>query len=316
MLIGNPPFETQNLKNTYEKILNCDYNFPNEINISDTAKILIIDILQVDPTKRPTLSQIENYDYLMGLVPIILPSSTIASPPSQSYINMFSQEPPENSIFFEEPIWVKNWIDYTSKYGLAYILTNGTIGVYFNDSTKLLLDNDEKKFNYIYTKDKQEVINNYSYDSFPESINKKVSLLYHFKKYLKKEKSPTISSTEYVKKWALTRHCILFRLSNKIIQVSFNDNTKLIINSINKTIIYFDQFEKKTRYPLVKALESNNTDMTKRLRYTAEILNFLTNKVNDENISMTNKNFDKLNISHNLKSEIVDNNLRPAIEKF
>jgi serine/threonine protein kinase len=35
--------------------------------------------------------------------------------------------------------WVSTWVDYTSKYGLGYLLTNGNIGVYFNDSTKIVL---------------------------------------------------------------------------------------------------------------------------------------------------------------------------------
>ena len=34
--------------------------------------------------------------------------------------------------------WVTKWIDYSSKYGLGYILNNGNTGVYFNDSTKIL----------------------------------------------------------------------------------------------------------------------------------------------------------------------------------
>lgn len=38
---------------------------------------------------------------------------------------------------------VKKWIDYSSKYGIGYALSNGTIGVYFNDSTKILALNEE-----------------------------------------------------------------------------------------------------------------------------------------------------------------------------
>jgi hypothetical protein len=35
-------------------------------------------------------------------------------------------------------ITVKKWIDYSSKYGIGYALSNSMIGVYFNDSTKML----------------------------------------------------------------------------------------------------------------------------------------------------------------------------------
>ena len=37
-------------------------------------------------------------------------------------------------------VWVKKWVDYSSKYGLGYLLSNGTTGVFFNDSSKIILD--------------------------------------------------------------------------------------------------------------------------------------------------------------------------------
>lgn len=43
---------------------------------------------------------------------------------------------------------VKKWIDYSSKYGIGYILNNGNFGVYFNDSTKILASSEEN-FHYI-----------------------------------------------------------------------------------------------------------------------------------------------------------------------
>jgi len=31
-------------------------------------------------------------------------------------------------------------VDYSSKYGIGYLLSNSTTGVYFNDSTKIITD--------------------------------------------------------------------------------------------------------------------------------------------------------------------------------
>ena len=36
-------------------------------------------------------------------------------------------------------MWVRKWVDYSSKYGLGYLLSNGSTGVFFNDSTKIVL---------------------------------------------------------------------------------------------------------------------------------------------------------------------------------
>ena len=33
----------------------------------------------------------------------------------------------------------RRYVDYTSKYGLGYLLNDGSTGVYFNDSTKIVL---------------------------------------------------------------------------------------------------------------------------------------------------------------------------------
>jgi polo-like kinase 1 len=43
---------------------------------------------------------------------------------------------------------VKKWIDYSSKYGIGYILSNNSYGVFFNDSTKILATAEEE-FYYI-----------------------------------------------------------------------------------------------------------------------------------------------------------------------
>lgn len=36
--------------------------------------------------------------------------------------------------------FVKKWVDYSSKYGLGYLLSNRSTGIYFNDCSKIVLD--------------------------------------------------------------------------------------------------------------------------------------------------------------------------------
>jgi len=43
----------------------------------------------------------------------------------------------------------KKWVDYSSKYGLGYLLSNGTTGVFFNDSSKIILDQKSVSFEYM-----------------------------------------------------------------------------------------------------------------------------------------------------------------------
>ena len=69
-----------------------------------------------------------------------------------------------------------------------------------------------------------------------------------------------------------TKHAILFRLSNKIVQVSFLDQTEIILSSETKIVTYMDKKGQLNTYPLNTALDSNNYEMTKRLKYTKQIL--------------------------------------------
>lgn len=78
---------------------------------------------------------------------------------------------------------VKKWIDYSSKYGIGYALTNGSCGVYFNDSSKMLALGDDQ-FCYIDKIAKEDVCKKYSFSDYPTELKKKVSLFGHFKGYL------------------------------------------------------------------------------------------------------------------------------------
>lgn len=42
------------------------------------------------------------------------------------------------------PNFLVCWVDYSSKYGMAYVLTDGTIASHFNDSTSLILSPNRK----------------------------------------------------------------------------------------------------------------------------------------------------------------------------
>lgn len=91
LLIGKPPFETSDVKRTYKKIrMNC-YKFPENILISREARDLIEKILVTEPIKRLTLQEICLHDFLNTkyTIPKMLPNSTLACPPSLSFLKKF-----------------------------------------------------------------------------------------------------------------------------------------------------------------------------------------------------------------------------------
>ena len=213
--------------------------------------------------------------------------------------------------------WVKKWVDYSSKYGLGYLLSNGYSGVFFNDSSKIILNPNTNIFFYIERRatDKQEVIVSHNINNYPSELKKKVTLLQHFKNYLegensnsnnndnsekegpkegdaakKEEKEKELGETPftYVKKWMRTRHAIMFRLSNKIVQVCFQDHTEIILSSESRIVTYVNKKSERLTYPLSTALENSNYEMTKRLKYTKDILTHMLN-MNKQRNSQKNK---------------------------
>lgn len=86
-----------------------------------------------------------------------------------------------------------------------------------------------------------------------------------------------------MKKWMRTKHAIMFRLSNKIVQVNFQDHTEILLNSENRLVTYVNKKGERQTLPLNLALESNNAEMTKRLKYTKDILTHMLNNNNNSN---------------------------------
>ena len=86
-------------------------------------------------------------------------------------------------------VWVKKWVDYSSKYGLGYLLSNNVTGVFFNDSTKIIRDANGQTFHYyerkaVSSSEKQDVMATHSLAEYPKELAKKVTLLQHFRSYL------------------------------------------------------------------------------------------------------------------------------------
>ena len=81
---------------------------------------------------------------------------------------------------------IVKYVDFSSKYGLGYKLSNGSYGVLFNDSTKIILDPNLFHFDYLQRTHSgmDDAIEAYDFFNYPKSINKKVILLQHFKSYL------------------------------------------------------------------------------------------------------------------------------------
>lgn len=154
--------------------------------------------------------------------------------------------------------------------------------------------------NFIYIDNNDKITSHLFKEKLSNDLSKKSMVLKTFKGYLFGEtKDEAKENNEldgindknfiYLKRFVKTKHSILFRLSNKTVQISFHDNTELILSQENKTVTYINKKRQKSLYPLNTALDSDNKEMTKRLRYTKKILLFMItskgrNMMNTHNI--------------------------------
>ena len=182
----------------------------------------------------------------------------------------------------------------------SYSSLDFSSGVYFNDSTKTVLEAKGDGFQYIERKKAAEsprgraepVISSHTLSTYPDDLQKKVTLLKHFRNYLIEQQkktgddgieeclsSPSSSSTSrtdmslvYLKKWVRTKHAIFFRLSDQTVQIVFYDHTEVLLTSDERHITYVDKNRNRNTYYLTDELVGCNPEIAKRLKYTKEIL--------------------------------------------
>lgn len=206
----------------------------------------------------------------------------------------FRPTSPQSVVVYAGPTrWVSRYVDYTSKYGLGFLLNDGSSGVYFNDSTKTALEAQGETFYYIERRKVEDAasrkveiaVETHTLSSYPEHLKKKVTLLKHFRNYLLDQQNKDeeteltrpvsclpVSDTVHVKKWIRTKHAILFRLSDQTIQVVFYDQTEVLLTPDVRYITYVDKNHVRRTYDFTDELVGSLVELEKRLKYTKEVL--------------------------------------------
>ncbi|KAM0787439.1 hypothetical protein ACM66B_003519 [Microbotryomycetes sp. NB124-2] len=155
-------------------------------------------------------------------------------------------------------VFITSWVDYTHKYGTAYSLTDGTAGLYFNDSTTMVLSPDKLHFDYISNR-KGNVYSrrHYTTESHPEDLSRKTYLLEYFEDYMAKTLTRDVNWTfsdvertknmDFLVKYYRMKNAIVFKLSNQVLQFNFYDHTKILLTDKGRIVTYISpSFHLKT----------------------------------------------------------------------
>ena len=134
---------------------------------------------------------------------------------------------------------------------------------------------NNEEFQYVSLNELGDFVSTHNLIDYPTDLNSKVMLLQLFQKQLKSK--PVVDfngkiTFDHVKKWANTSHAIIFRLTNKVIQVMFKDSTELFLNSERKSLTFVNKEKEVFNMMLAEAMDSGNKQLIKRLTYSKEVL--------------------------------------------
>ncbi|MEJ1273874.1 polo like kinase 1 [Cricetulus griseus] len=321
LLVGKPPFETSCLKETYLRIKKNEYSIPKHIN--PVAASLIQKMLQTDPTARPTIHELLNDEFFTsGYIPARLPITCLTIPPrfsiAPSSLDPSSRKPltvlnkgvenplPDRPREKEEPVvretneaiecHLSDLLQQLtsvnaskpSERGLVrqgYQLCDNSVGVLFNDSTRLILYNDGDSLQYIERDGTESYL---TVSSHPNSLMKKITLLKYFRNYMSEHllkaganitprEGDELARLPYLRTWFRTRSAIILHLSNGTVQINFfQDHTKLILCPLMAAVTYIDEKRDFRTYRL-SLLEEYGCckELASRLRYARTMVDKL-----------------------------------------
>ncbi|KAJ6539139.1 kinase-like domain-containing protein [Mycena capillaripes] len=202
--------------------------------------------------------------------PFIATADTLAAAFSAySRGHTFPVQPAEHGLV-DERVFIVSWVDYCNKYGMGYALTDGSVGVHFNDSTSLVLSCDKIHFDYI-TPTAEAAgasalgapaaqTSNHTVTTYPSSLKSKVYLLKHFERYIMDrlygeypytyEDMERKKGMDWVVKYLRMKHVIVFLMSHGAIQFNFYDHSKIILSSHGLLVTHIDKSYCMTKWTL------------------------------------------------------------------
>ncbi|KAG9467746.1 serine/threonine-protein kinase PLK1 [Eleutherodactylus coqui] len=224
------------------------------------------------------------------------PADCYLSDMMQQLISVNAAKPSEKALIHQEeaedpacnPIfWVSKWVDYSDKYGLGYQLCDNSVGVLFNDSTRLIMYTDGDSLQYIERNNTESYLNVRSY---PSALTKKITLLKYFRNYMSEHllkaganitprEGDELARLPFLRTWFRTRSAIILHLSNGTVQINFfQDHTKIILCPLMAAVSYIDEKREFHTYKLSLIEEFGCCkELASRLRYARTMVEKLQN---------------------------------------
>uniref|UniRef100_A0AAY4C6V5 Serine/threonine-protein kinase PLK n=1 Tax=Denticeps clupeoides TaxID=299321 RepID=A0AAY4C6V5_9TELE len=228
--------------------------------------------------RPPDMEPVDTGDSLLAEMLQQLTSLNAAKPSERAVIRQEEAEDPACIPIF----WISKWVDYSDKYGLGYQLCDNSVGVLFNDSTRLIMYDDGDSLQYI---DRNSAESYLSVRSYPSSLAKKITLLKYFRNYMSEHllkaganitprDGDELARLPYLRHWFRTKSAIVLHLSNGTVQINFfQDHTKLILCPLMGAATYIDEKREFRTFKLSVMEEFGcGRELASRLRYARNMV--------------------------------------------
>ena len=180
----------------------------------------------------------------------------IATPPPSSHQAEHSQ------YLRHIPLYVSKWVDYTNRFGFVFKLSDGSVGVLFNDTTRLGLRRKEGLVEVTDMKGKQYTFTtdeNSNSHIWPE-VRSRIANLEAYTKYMDEFLNDTTISGEafsvmttshktsipQLKRWHRTGPCIGMEFNNNMVQINFKEeHVKIILWTFENELLFTCLYENR-----------------------------------------------------------------------
>ena len=262
--------------------------------------------LTIEQIEKHEFFKIYNY------VPDIMPLSTLACPLNKETFEMIEKKKErglsksqrnssnlstKSGNYFSHKI--TKVFDYSNKFGIFYYVNNTHIGVVFNDFSNIIKTMNKNKnntsfpnsntFDYIYIDKNAKTSQNFDEISLENFLSSKKTSRQIIKKFevfkqVAKQHQNDFSNFQskstftdnntlfFVRKFLITKAGIVFRLSNKILQIMMNDKTFLCFTTEKNSFDYINTKGEETEYYIEKVMNSEDLELIKKIRLAKNIL--------------------------------------------
>ncbi|CAG0916696.1 unnamed protein product [Notodromas monacha] len=152
-----------------------------------------------------------------------------------------------------QPVFISKWIDYSNKYGFGFQLSDKSVGVMFNDNTRIACSGDRRRVEFW---DSEGGLSIFNQGNVPQPLEERYTLLRYFAKYMDENLteggghgaparadvpmatngamngSSCVSTIPHMRCWIRSSAAIIMHLSDGTVQINFfKDHTKVVISA-------------------------------------------------------------------------------------